>query len=178
MPTVVLSLLCYSIVVFIVFWMNQDVRLNDPSCPALCRSFLNPVIASPQQQPSAFRASLLTARAPSVRLRLRVRTNMYWRGDSPNNIWRLEFDICPYCYCPYLSSSEKSTVLYKVINNNKRCFVYFFIHFFVFWQPNKSNKILLWSKKCHIWYFATLFRVFWLKLVLAYLKRITIQRPI
>ena len=68
MPTVVLSLLCYPIVVFIVFWMNQDVRPNDPSCPALCRSFLNPVIASPQQQPSAFRASLLTARAPSVRL--------------------------------------------------------------------------------------------------------------
>ena len=146
MPTVVLSLLCYPIVVFIVFWMNQDARPNDPSCPALCPSFLDPVIASPQQQPSAFRASLLTARAPSVRLRLRlrlrVRTNMYWWGDSPNNIWRLEFDICPYCHCPYLSFRGISTILYKVINNNKRC-CRFFIHFFVFWQPNKSNKILL-----------------------------------
>ena len=31
MPTVVLCFLCYPIVVFIVFWMNQDARPNDPS---------------------------------------------------------------------------------------------------------------------------------------------------
>ena len=73
MPTVVLSLLCYSIVVFIVFWMNQDVRPNDPSCPACVGASSIPSLHHHNNSRllSAHRCSLLGCSGPvcpSVRL--------------------------------------------------------------------------------------------------------------